>query len=172
MAEEQIIARFRSSGRKLMWSALLLIAVSGATGYFWSALPSPFEDWMLLAAAGAVVLFFVVVPWWAWAQRRYIVTTRRVVVSRGILIRRRSELLHAAGYGIDVRRGPLQRISGTGTIVLSGAGGTLELRNVPGPGVVRETLADQVEVGRILAHREAQQQAADPYFSAGEIMDR
>ena len=162
--QELRIATFRRGAELLVIPAVILIAVAGATGYLYSNLPDPYEDWMLLAAAGAIVLLAVVLPWWVWASRTYILTTRRIIVTRGLLIRRRSELMHAAGYRIDVVRGPLQRLFGRGTLILSSGGAELALKDVHSPRLVRETLSDQIEICQILAHRQAQQAAADPYM--------
>lgn len=154
--EELLVARFRSHARRLLWPALVLIGVTGATAYFYGNLRAPFEDWMLLTAAGAVVLVLVVLPFVIWLSRTYTITTRRVIVREGLGSRRRRELSHTRGYSISVRRGLLQRIWGTGTITLSnGVDAPLRLLNVPSVNLVHETLADQVEVNQILAHREA-----------------
>lgn len=161
-SEELLIARFRPHARRLFWSALVLIATFGATAYLYGNLPDGFENWMLLAAAGAVVLFAVVVPFVVWYSRRTTLTTRRVIVHHGIGARQRREMSHARGYTIAVRRGPLQRLWGTGTITLSnGVDAPLRLANVPNVTLVHETLADQVEVGQILAHRDAQSSGDD-----------
>lgn len=155
--EELLIARLRSHARRLFWSALVLIGVFGATAYFYDNLPVGFENWMLLSAAGLVVLLVVVVPFIVWYSRSTTVTTRRVIAHRGIGARRRREMSHARGYTISVRRGPLQRLWGTGTITLSnGVDDPLRLPDVPNVTLVHETLADQIEVGQILAHRDAQ----------------
>ncbi len=156
-AEELLIARFRAHARRLFWSALVLIAVFGATAYFYNNVPDGFENWMVLAAAGAAVLLFVVLPYLVWLSRTYTITTRRVIVKDGLGARRSRELSHVRGYTIAVRRGVLQRIWGTGTITLSnGAGAVLKLVNVPSVSLVHETLVDQIEVSQILAHRDAQ----------------
>src|SRR5690606_6679586 len=145
--EELLVARFRGHARRLFWSALVLIGVSGATGYLYSNLRPPFEDWMLLAAAGAAVLLLVIVPFLTWVSRSYTITTRRVIVREGLGARRRRELSHTRGYSIGVRRGPLQRLWGAGTITLSnGVDAPLRLVNVPSVNLVHEVLADQVEV--------------------------
>ncbi len=155
--EELLIARFRGHARRLFWSALVLIAVFGATAYLYGNLPAPFEDWMLLSAAGAIVLLLVVVPFVVWYSRTVTVTTRRVIVHSGIGARNRREMSHARGYTISVRRGVLQRMWGTGTITLTnGVDAPLRLPNVPNVTLVHETLADQIEVSQILAHRDAQ----------------
>lgn len=155
--EELLIARFRTHARRLFWSALVLIAAFGATAYLYDNLPSPFENWMLLSAAGAVVLLLVVVPYVIWYSRSVTLTTRRVIVNHGIGARNRQELSHVRGYTIGVRRGMLQRMWGVGTITLSnGVDAPLRLVNVPNVTLVHETLADQIEVSQILAHRDAQ----------------
>jgi membrane protein YdbS with pleckstrin-like domain len=151
------VARFRPSAGRLFWSALVLIAVAGAVGYFYGNLPAPFETWMLLTAAGAVVLLFVVLPWAAWWSHTYTVTTRRVIERVGLFGTRRTEMSHTRGYTVQLRRGPLQRMSGRGTLVLSnGVDAPLRIRNVPASSLVHEVLVDQVEVNQILAHRDAQ----------------
>lgn len=156
-AEELLIAKFRGHARRLFWSALVLIAVFGATAYFYDNLPSPFENWMLLAAAAVLVLFLVVVPYVIWYSRTVTVTTRRVIVKHGVGSRNRREMSHARGYTIGVRRGLLQRMWGAGTITLTnGVDAPLRLANVPNATLVHETLADQIEVSQILAHRDAQ----------------
>lgn len=156
-AEELLIARFRGHARRLFWSAIMLIAVFGGAAYFYDNLPAPFENWMLLAAGGLVVLLIVVVPYALWLSRTCTVTTRRVIVKRGLGASHRREMSHARGYTIGVRRGILQRMWGVGTIILSnGVDAPLRIANVPNVTLVHETLADQIEVSQILAHRDAQ----------------
>ena len=155
--EELLIARFRGHARRLFWSALVLVGACGATAYFYGNLPAPFEDWMLLTAAAVVVLLLVVLPFVVWHSRTVTVTTRRVIVHQGVGARNRREMSHARGYTIGVRRGILQRMWGVGTITLSnGVDTPLRLANVPNVTLVHETLADQIEVSQILAHRDAQ----------------
>lgn len=150
------VARFRPHARHLAWSALVLIAVAAATGYFFNNLPSPFENWMLLLAAAGTVLLLVVLPYLAWLAHSVTITTRRVVQSRGFLGRNRTELTHARGYTIAERRGVLQRLWGAGNLTLSnGVDAPLRLMNVPAVRLVHEVLADQVEVSQILAHRDS-----------------
>lgn len=156
-APEMLVAKFRGHARRLGWSALALVAVAGACGYFYGNLPAPFENWMLLAAAGVIILFLVLIPFLVWWSRTYTITTRRVIARSGVLARRSRELPHARGYSIDVRRGILQRMWGAGNLTLSnGVDEPLRIVNVPSVDLVHEALVDQVEVSQILAHRDAQ----------------
>ncbi|MCR2813619.1 PH domain-containing protein [Microbacterium sp. zg.Y1090] len=153
---ERKVARVRGHARRLVWPALVLIAVSGAVGYYWDNLPAPFETWMLPTAAAAVVLLLVVMPFFTWLSRTYTITTRRVIARSGLLTTHRSELPHARGYSIRERRGPLQRLWGSGTLILSnGVDAPLVMKNIPAVMLVHEVLADQVEVSQILAHRDS-----------------
>ncbi|WP_029146197.1 PH domain-containing protein [Microbacterium luticocti] len=150
------IARFRPHAHRLFWSAVVLIAVCGATGWLWGNVPRPFENWMLVAAASVIVLLLVLLPFVSWWSHLYTITTRRVMERRGIVRVRRRELEHVRGYTVHLRRGPLQRMWGTGTLTLSnGVEAQMKLRNVPMAVLVHETLVDQVEVSQILAHRDA-----------------
>ena len=151
------VARFRPHARRLVWSALVVIAVAGATGYFFDNLPAGFENWMLVAAASAVVFLFALLPFLAWWTHVYTITTRRVIERTGIFVARRRELSHVRGYTIGMRRGILQRMWGAGTLTLSnGVDAPLRLVNVPSAALVHEVLVDQVEVNQILAPRDAQ----------------
>ncbi|SIT88674.1 PH domain-containing protein [Microbacterium sp. RU33B] len=151
------VAKFRGHARRLVWPALILVASAGAVGYFYGNLPAPFENWMLVAAAAVAVFFLALLPFLAWWSRTYTITTRRVIERYGMLSTHRRELTHVRGYTIQVRRGPLQRMWGAGTLVLSNAvDEPLRLVNIPSVGLVHEALVDQVEVSQILAHRDAQ----------------
>ncbi|WP_417554221.1 PH domain-containing protein [Microbacterium sp.] len=155
--EELLVARFRSHARRLFWCALVLIGVAGAVGFLFGNLTPPFEDWMLLGGGVVALVLLVIVPFLVWLSRTYTITTRRVIVQSGMGARNRRELSHTRGYSIAVRRGPLQRLWGAGTITLSnGVDAPLRLVNVPSVNLVHEVLADQVEVNQILAHRDAQ----------------
>jgi len=159
-APELRIARLRSHPRRLFWSALVLIAVSGATAFFYDNLPDGYENWMLLSAAGAAVLLLVVVPWVIWMSHTWTITTRRVIERSGLFGSRRREISHVRGYAIAMRRGILQRLWGAGTLTLSnGVEPPLRLKNIPSAVLVHETLVDQVEVNQILAHRDSQANA-------------
>ncbi|GAA1725840.1 PH domain-containing protein [Microbacterium paludicola] len=156
-APEMTIATMRDHAGGLVWSALLLIAVAGATGFFYGNLPAPFADWMLIAAAVVLVVAGVILPYLVWLSRSYTITTRRVISRHGLLSRSRSELSHARGYTVATRRSASQRMRGTGTLTLSdGMEGRIELRDVAHPLLVSEVLADQVELNQILAHRDSQ----------------
>lgn len=151
------VARFRGHARRLFWSAVVVVAVAAACGFFYGNLPEPLQNWMLLTAAAVIILLLAVLPFAAWWGRTYTITTRRVIERSGIFGTRGRELTHVRGYSIDVRRGLVQRMWGAGTLTLSnGVDAPLRMRDIPSVALVHEALVDQVEVSQILAHRDAQ----------------
>jgi hypothetical protein len=59
------VARVRGHARRLFWSALVLVAVAGAVGYFTGNLPAPSRTGCC-GAAGLVVLLLVIIPFLRW----------------------------------------------------------------------------------------------------------
>ena len=120
----------------------------------------------LMSATNAIhgiVLLGAILPWIAWLSHRYTITTRRVIAARGLFSRSRAELTHARGYGINTRRGPLQRLWGTGTLTLAdGMEGRIVLADIPSTRLLAGVLTDQIEVNQILAHRDAVQTGSGP----------
>ncbi len=156
-APELLIARVRSHARRLVVPAVILIATAFAVGFFYDNLPAPFTNLMLLLTAALVIVVGVLAPFVIWLSRRCTITTRRVIVSDGMFARNRRELGHARGYTVTLRRGPLQRLWGAGTLTLSnGVDAPLKLNDIGHVRLVHEVLVDQVEVSQILAHRDAQ----------------
>lgn len=154
------IARVHSHARRLFWPAALLVVIAGATGYFSGNIPDPLrgwlQDWMLWSAAGVVFVLLVLLPYLRWLSRTYTVTTRRVIARSGLVRRTRTEILHARGYTIGERRGPIQRLWGSGTLSLSnGVDEPVRMIDIPSVRLVHEALSDQVEVSQILAHRDS-----------------
>lgn len=154
-APERLVVRFRPSGRNLIWSALLTIATCAGVGWFWGHLPDGVEHWMLIAAAGFIVVLLGFAPLVRWSSRSYRITTRRVIARSGLLTHNTHEIAHSTGYTIRLRRGPIQRLFGEGTITLSSGTETLVLRNVPNVLLVHEVLADELERRQLAARRAA-----------------
>ncbi|MGR2753293.1 PH domain-containing protein [Agromyces arachidis] len=131
---EHVVARLRRHARVLVLPALLLIGVAGASGF---GLPVLDEGWPRLAAlvvAALVVLLGCVLPYLSWLAARTTVTSRRVIVRRGLFVRVRRELWHRRGYDVQVSRGWLQRVAGSGDVRLeTGHDVPVVLRDVPDP---------------------------------------
>jgi len=143
---ERVVARLRPHGRVLLWPALALILGSGAAAYAFGLFTETWQMWTIAGVLAAWVLFAVLLPYALWLNRRYIITTRRVISRRGFFVRERTEIFHGRGYSTALRRGPLQSMFRSGTLVLtSGIDKPLVLADVPRADLVSEALNELVE---------------------------
>lgn len=145
-ATEQVLVRIRRSGRRLVWPSILLIAICGATGYFWQRLPAPWMNRALPFVAAALVVLLCLLPLMTWANRVTLITTRRLIVKQGFVVRQRTEFVLGHGAQATVRRSALQLLAGGGDVIVhAGAAGTMILRDVPRPKLVRRTVSDLID---------------------------
>ncbi|GAA4187960.1 hypothetical protein GCM10022288_13630 [Gryllotalpicola kribbensis] len=143
---ERVVARLRPHARVLFWPSIALILVSGAYGYFAERFPASWAHYAVMLAAALLVLLFFLLPYFSWLSKRYIITTRRIVVRRGFFVRRRQELLHLRGYEVELSRGPLQVMFGSGNLRITVSGETvLVLADIPKARTVQVALHDLME---------------------------
>jgi len=140
------VARLRPHARVLFWPSIALILVCGAYGYFAERFPASWAHYAVMLAAALLVLLFFLLPYFSWLSRRFIITTRRIVVRRGFFVRRRQELLHSRGYEVELGRGPLQAMFGSGNLRITVSGETvLVLNDIPRARTVQVALHDLME---------------------------
>jgi membrane protein YdbS with pleckstrin-like domain len=140
------VARLRPHARTLLWPAFFLVVICFAYGYFAERFPASWAHYAVMFAAVLLVLLLFLLPYFAWLSRRFIITTRRIVVRRGFFTRRRQELLHSRGYEVELARGPMQALFGSGNLRITVAGETvLVMRDVPKARTVQVALHDLME---------------------------
>lgn len=143
---ERVVARLRPHARELFWPAVALIVASFGYGYLAERFDQPLARGAILFAVLLWVLVFFLLPYFAWLSRRFIITTRRIVIRRGFFVRRRQELLHSRGYEVELARGPLQAMFGSGNLRITVSGETvLIMRDVPKARTVQVALHDLME---------------------------
>ncbi|WP_027479125.1 PH domain-containing protein [Gryllotalpicola ginsengisoli] len=130
----------------MFWPSVAFIAICGAYGYYGQQFEQMWARLSILAAATLLTILLCVLPLAAWLSRRIIITTRRIVVRSGFLVRVRQELLHSRGYEVELRRGPLQSMFGSGNLRITVGGETaLVLRDIPQARTVQGALHDLME---------------------------
>lgn len=143
---ESPVLRLRRHGRALTLPVLIMLLVAAAAGFFVGGLP---EAWMNWAAGVGAILVFVLLglmPLLSWLSNRVVVTDRRVIVRRGLLVHHRSEVPLSRVREVRSKRGPLQRMFGSGDIELHvGTDAPTLLRDVPGPVAAVDALQVLVE---------------------------
>ena len=157
---EAVVARLRPHGRALFWPSLALIAILGATGYFYGSFD---EVWQNLAVLGGALLLGVLlwlVPLLHWLGRHYTITTRRIVLRSGFFVRLRQELLHSRGYDVTVRQNGLQQLFRSGDVLINtGLDRPVVLRDIPSAELVQSALHELMErsLNPIAARRQQEQ---------------
>jgi uncharacterized membrane protein YdbT with pleckstrin-like domain len=143
---EQVIARFRSHGRRLVGPALLAVLVCALTGYFAGRLPEQWMNQAVLVLAALLVLAFSVVPLVSWLAHRYVLTTRRIILRRGLFVNTRRDFLLHRGIDISLERRGLQLLFRSGEIRIEGGQGvTVVLHDVPSADLVLQAILDLSE---------------------------
>lgn len=156
---ENVVARMHSSARRLVPSAIAVLAVCGATGYLTGRLPEQWQNAALPFVALGLVVLVGVLPFLVWLGRVYTLTTRRIVLRSGFVVRRRQEVLLTRGYDVTLRRGPLQAMAGSGDILVNtGAEEPVVLKDVPAASQVQAALNDLMELSTHVVGTKRQQQ--------------
>ncbi|CAO1652938.1 PH domain-containing protein [Salinibacterium sp. NSLL150] len=160
---EAIVARVRSHARALTFPGIIFVATAGTLGYFFGSFP---EDWQNLALLTAGLLLIVVawfLPFFGWLARNYTITTRRVVLSSGVFVRIRQELLHSRGYDVTVRQSWIQRMFGSGDLLINaGHDHPVVLRDIPSVALTQAALHDLMENNQNVVSLRRQREESQP----------
>ncbi|HIZ99590.1 MAG TPA: PH domain-containing protein [Candidatus Janibacter merdipullorum] len=143
---EEIQMDLRSHWKALVLPLLLLvvlIAIVGAT----AALTQD-TDWGTWAVAVVAVIAVVLavigtlIPVWRWNSSRYVFTNRRVSYRHGLLTKKGRDIPLYRINDVAIEKGPIDRVLGCGTLVISDATDKagMELTDVPDVETVQVTL--------------------------------
>jgi len=136
-AQESVVVSTRTHAKALVRPLVVLILLAAAAGALATLTPSAGRAQPLLVAvvwglAGLLALRWVVRPLLEWLTTSYTVTDRRVVGRHGVWRRWRQSVPLAHVSAVDYEQGIVDRVVGSGTLVLSVAGDRpVELRDVP-----------------------------------------
>ncbi|ABK52173.1 membrane-flanked domain protein [Acidothermus cellulolyticus 11B] len=137
LAGEHALLMTRPHWRRLVAPAVTLIVVCALTGFALGSVPSGTAQgpirWAILGLAGLLAVWRCLVPYARWLAARYVVTSHRIVVRDGLLVRRGTDIPLSRITDVGFRQGPVERLLGTGTLIVEsgGARGRLELPDVP-----------------------------------------
>ena len=110
-----------------------LIALTVACGNFLIGLDQNIVTkgaWILVAIG---VIWFVIRPLIIWATATYTFTDRRLITRTGVIVRRGHDMPLARISDIAYEFGPIDRLLGCGTLLISDASthGTIKLHDIP-----------------------------------------
>lgn len=164
---ELVIVRLRPHGRVMFWPTIILFALIFGVGFFGGRFAEPWQNLVVLVAGVVAAILVWLVPMLTWLAHRYIITNRRVVIRRGLIVRHRHELLHSRGLDISLRQGLMQRMVGSGDVVIStGAERPVIIADVPAAALVQAALLDLAERGlNPIEARMRTEQGTNPFTS-------
>ncbi|NLA65325.1 MAG: PH domain-containing protein [Leucobacter sp.] len=143
---EVIVLTLRRHGRVLTLPVLLLLVLAAAGGYFVGSFAESWMNWAAGLGGAALALVLGIGPLMSWLANRTTVTNRRVIVRRGFFVQRRIEVPLSRVREVRSRRGPLQRMFGSGDVELVvGADPATVLKDVPAPLALVDALQELIE---------------------------
>lgn len=138
--------RLHRHGRRLALPVLALIALAAASGFWVGSLPEAWMNWAAGLGAAALALLLGIGPLLGWLTSRVTITSRRVILRDGFFVHRRVEVPMSRVREVRSRRGPVQRMFGSGDIeLLVGPDTPTVLRDLPGPDLVVDALQELIE---------------------------
>lgn len=146
--DERVVLDLRPHRRRLVRPAVTLVVLAGAGSYAAAIVPGgAFQSGVRLAVAVAAVglaVALVVRPWLRWRGSRLLVTDRRLLMRSGLLRRRGRDLPLGRVADVSFEQGPLERIFGSGTLVVEagGEGEAVRMADVPSVRRVQEVLLE------------------------------
>ena len=111
------------------------------------------ERLALAVVAIVLLMWWLIIPLLRWRTTVYELTTRRMRLRDGIIARNGRDIPLSRITDISYRKGPLDRLLGSGTLIVESAGehGQLRLTEIPGVERVQATLFQLVEDERARA---------------------
>lgn len=146
---EHVVVSTRTHWKALVLPVLVLVVLCALTGFLLGVLPDGSYQvltWVILIVAAAVIGWFCLRPFLLWLTSSYTITNRRLINRSGVFTRRGRDIpLHRIN-DVSYERGPLDRLLGCGTLVISDASehGRSVLRDVPHAERLQLVLTDLV----------------------------
>ena len=151
VGDEQSVMLLRPHWKTVAWPLFLLVLTIAAAVALLVVIPSgSVAGWERLTVgvvALLVLLAWVLVPLLRWRTTTYQLTTRRFSLREGIIARRGRDIPLTRINDVSFEHGPIDRLLGSGTLVVESAGehGQLRLTEIPRVEIVQATLYQLVE---------------------------
>ena len=149
--DEHLVLRLHPHWKTLIWPVSVAVLVVAAALIAEVVIPSnsaaPVERLVVAAVAILAVMLWLIVPVLRWRTTTYELTTRRLRVRSGILTRRGRDIPLARINDVSFEKGLLDRLLGSGRLVVESAGehGQILLNDIPRVEFTQATLFRLVE---------------------------
>jgi len=141
---ETVIVDTRTHWKAILWPSIVLVVTVAAAVYLTTLVGNTYARWVVWIIAVAVLVVWSVKPFLEWLTATYTITTKRLITREGLIARRGHDipLLRISDVAYDM--GPIDRVLGCGTLVISDASthGQVELHDIPDVEQVQHQLMD------------------------------
>jgi membrane protein YdbS with pleckstrin-like domain len=141
---ESVIVDTRTHPKAVLWPAIVLVVTVAAAIYLIQLAGNRYVTWVVAIIALVVLAVWSVKPFLEWLTATYTITTKRLITREGLVSRRGHDipLLRISDVAYDM--GPIDRVLGCGTLVISDASthGQVKLHDIPDVEQVQHQLMD------------------------------
>ena len=141
---ESVIVDTRTHWKAILWPAIVLVVTLVAATWLTALAGNTYVTWVVWIIAAVVLVVATVKPFLEWLTATYTITTKRLITREGLISRRGHDipLLRISDVAYDM--GPIDRMLGCGTLVISDASthGQVELHDIPDVEQVQHRLMD------------------------------
>ena len=148
---EEIEIGLRTHWKALIRPVLVLLLTLAVAFFLAAVVPSGAAQgplWIAIGVvAGVIVLKWTLWPWLVWLTTNYVITNRRLVMRVGVVTRQGRDIPLARINDVSFEKGLLDRLLGSGRLVVESAGehGQILLNDIPRVEFTQATLFRLVE---------------------------
>ena len=130
---ENVIIDTRTHVKALIAPVFWLVVLLAAATYVQVSIDTKVVTWAAWALGAAGIIWLVLKPVVIWATATYTFTDRRLITRSGVIVRRGHDMPLARISDIAYEFGPIDRMLGCGTLVISDAStnGQIQLHDIP-----------------------------------------
>jgi membrane protein YdbS with pleckstrin-like domain len=130
---EHVVMELKEHAKALFWPFVLLLVLVAAVVVTVLLVPNDVVRWVVAGLALVAAVVWVLVPWLRWRTTEYTVTNKRIAMRSGIITRTGRDIPLYRINDVNYEKGPIDRIFGCGTLVISDATDKpgLNLHDVP-----------------------------------------
>ena len=144
---EKVVIDTRTHVKALIFPILMLVVFLAIGTWVQTAIDQGIVTkgvWILVAIG---VIWFVLKPVIIWATATYTFTDRRLITRTGVIVRRGHDMPLARISDIAYEFGPIDRLLGCGTLLISDASthGTIKLHDIPQVEETQRTLNQMLQ---------------------------
>ena len=130
---EHVVIDTRTHPKAVLLPVLLLVVVLAVATWVQTAVDTRFVTLAVWVLAAIAIVWWVLRPILVWATATYTFTDRRLITRNGVVVRRGHDMPLARISDIAYEFGPIDRMLGCGTLVISDASthGQIKLYDIP-----------------------------------------